>query len=347
MANIYVGLSGGVDSATSAALLKEQGHNVTGVFIKIWQPEFIECTWREDRLDAMRVAASLGIPFREIDLSAAYKKEVVDSMIRDYQAGITPNPDVLCNSSIKFGAFKVWALTEGADAVATGHYAQTINGKLFRGADTNKDQSYFLYQLLSTDLEQIIFPIGHLTKTQVRKKAERLCLPVAHKQDSQGLCFIGDVSLEDFLRRFIELAPGVVTDIHGSVIGKHRGAALYTIGQRHGFTITDAPTAHIPYYIIAIDTETNVVAVSPERTEAMRSSISIRDLRWIRGAPRPSTKLQVQVRYRTDCVGAKLSTDATNCELESPQICSPGQSIVFYSEMECLGGAIIERFARM
>src|SRR3989344_2403239 len=269
--NVFVGLSGGVDSATSAALLKEAGHEVTGVFIRIYRPEFVECTWKEDRLDAMRVCAALNIPFRGIDLSSEYKKSVIDGMIADYAAGITPNPDVLCNRAIKFGAFLTWARKEGADKIATGHYAQieptSINlvgeasYRLFRGKDANKDQSYFLFRLTQDDLKHVLFPIGHLTKPDVRAKAKKLDLPVAGKHDSQGLCFVGDVSMDDFLRRYIDVVPGPVLDTQGTKIGRHRGAALVTIGQRHGFEITGSE-AHVPHYVTAINTETNEVRVS-------------------------------------------------------------------------------------
>jgi tRNA-specific 2-thiouridylase len=208
MANtVFVGLSGGVDSAVSAALLKDAGHSVVGVFIKIWQPEFLECTWAKDRLDAMRVAAALGIPFREVDLSQEYKRDVVGEMIRSYSAGETPNPDVTCNRAIKFGAFASWAHDQGADAVATGHYARVRKtfgeAQLLRGVDSAKDQSYFLYQLSSRDLLRVMFPVGEMKKDAVRAKARRFNLPVAAKADSQGLCFVGDVSMRDFLKRFI------------------------------------------------------------------------------------------------------------------------------------------------
>src|SRR3989338_2371760 len=187
--NVFVGLSGGVDSAVSAALLKEQRHDVTGVFIRIYRPEFIECTWKEDRLDAMRVCAALSIPFREIDLSDAYKKEVVDSMIADYKAGITPNPDVLCNATIKFGAFLAWARKQGADKIATGHYARVAESvgkyELLRGKDAGKDQSYFLYRLTQKELQHVVFPVGDMLKSEVRQKALQLNLPVANKHDSQ------------------------------------------------------------------------------------------------------------------------------------------------------------------
>ena len=204
MNKVFVGLSGGVDSAVSAALLKEAGYEVTGVFIKIWQPEFIECTWKDDRLDAMRVCAALDIPFRELDLSEQYKKEVVEKMVADYARGVTPNPDVLCNAEIKFGAFAAWAKREGAASIATGHYAQKKDAvghfELLRAHDTAKDQSYFLYRLTQADLSRALFPIGGMEKSEVRAQAKRFKLPVADKPDSQGLCFVGESRCVTFSR---------------------------------------------------------------------------------------------------------------------------------------------------
>src|SRR3989344_860547 len=249
MSTVFVGLSGGVDSAVSAALLKEAGHSVVGAFIKIWRPEFIECPWQKERLDAMRVGAHLGIPFREIDLSDEYKKDVIDDMIANYTRGITPNPDVLCNRHIKFGAFKEWAHAGGADLVASGHYARIVKTgnrfQLHRGKDTHKDQSYFLWRLTEKDLETTLFPVGGFTKPEVRALAEKFGLPVATKKDSQGLCFVGEVTMRDFLARYIDLKQGKVLDEAGAVIGEHDGAALYTLGERHGFRIENASASTI------------------------------------------------------------------------------------------------------
>jgi len=200
METVYVGLSGGVDSAVSAAILKEQGHRVVGVFIRIYRPEFIECTWKEDRIDAMRVCAALEIPFREIDLSDEYKKGVVDSMLADYASGITPNPDILCNREIKFGAFLKWALQNGADKIATGHYARVKDGKLLTANNQEKDQTYFLYRVSESALKQSLMPIGDFkTKTEVRALAKKFGLATANKKDPQGICFVGQVGINDFL----------------------------------------------------------------------------------------------------------------------------------------------------
>ncbi len=345
---VFVGLSGGVDSSTSAALLQEQGYDVTGVFIKIWQPEFIECTWREDRLDAMRVCAALSIPFLEIDLSKEYKDNVIDSMIADYRLGITPNPDVLCNEKIKFGAFFRWALAEGADMVATGHYARAedINGArvLMRGIDPAKDQSYFLYRIAEVDLKRVIFPIGAMQKKDVRIAAQRFNLPIAEKPDSQGLCFVGDVSIRDFLRRYISVEAGVVLDTSGKSIGAHDGAALYTIGQRHGFTISENSSGSA-HYIVAVDTEKNAITVSSERADAARSSARVRDLHWIAEMHDDLPRIfSVQVRYHAKTAAANLSSQGGEyvCAFDEPQIASPGQSIVMYDGDICVGGGIID-----
>ncbi len=268
MKRVFVGLSGGVDSAVSASILKSQGYDVTGVFIKIWQPEFIECTWREDRLDAMRVCAALEIPYREIDLSDEYKQAVVQRMVAAYERGVTPNPDVLCNTIIKFGAFMRWAIDEGADYVATGHYARSENGMLLRGIDTSKDQSYFLHGLTSAQLDRIIFPIGGMKKSEVRSLASKLVLPVAQKPDSQGLCFVGDISLPEFLSHYTVLKAGAVLDVSGTVVGSHDGAARFTIGQRHGFALHTALADAVPHYVISTDASGNTITISPEKDAA-------------------------------------------------------------------------------
>ena len=344
---VYVGLSGGVDSAVSAALLKEQGYDVIGAFIKIWRPEFIECTWRADRLDAMRVAAALGIPFREIDLSEEYKRGVVDPMVADYRNGITPNPDVLCNRQVKFGAFVKWAFAEGADMVATGHYAriESLDGvlHLMRGIDAGKDQSYFLYRLGVEDLSRTLFPIGGIEKKEVRALANRFGLPVAEKPDSQGLCIIGDISMREALARFIPVEEGKVLDMSGKVIGSHEGAALYTVGQRHGFSVF-GKQAEVPHYVVMISVKDNTITVSSERADAARREVMLRDLHWVAAAPDLPLPVQVQARYRQTPIAAEIiaQKDSVIVKFSDPQIASPGQSLVIYRGDECLGGGIIQ-----
>ncbi len=347
MATVFVGLSGGVDSAVSAALLKEQGHDVVGAFIKIWRPEFIECPWQRERLDAMRVCVSLSIPFREIDLSDEYKRTVIDGMIADYSRGITPNPDVLCNRHIKFGAFSKWAFDEGADFIATGHYARiaTKDGRhsLLRGKDTNKDQSYFLWRLTEQDLSRTFFPVGGYTKPEVRALAQKFDLPVARKRDSQGLCFVGDVTLRDFLGRFMALEKGSVLDEEGKTIGEHDGAALYTLGERHGFRITPNDPQEGPQYIVAIDTHSNTITVSPHRDLAQRCSVPLLESNWIGGAAGYPFACTAQARYRETpipCI-VSLEDEKEIATFEKPHLAPPGQSLVFYEGDRVRGGAVI------
>ncbi|MEI6553005.1 MAG: tRNA 2-thiouridine(34) synthase MnmA [bacterium] len=274
---VFVGLSGGVDSSVSALLLKKAGFDVTGVFIKVWQPENGDCTWKEDRRDAMRVAANLGIKFITLDLRDEYKHGVVDYMIDEYAKGRTPNPDVMCNKEVKFGAFMNFALANGADFVATGHYAQTAGGEMFEGRDGEKDQSYFLWTLKGEQLNKILFPIGHLEKAEVRKIAEKNNIPVARKKDSQGVCFIGHIDMKDFIREHIlantsgnisdaknqkGLAVGDVLDTSGNVIGKHDGSLFYTIGERHGLALSTNSTNTPRYYVIDKDIEKNTITVA-------------------------------------------------------------------------------------
>lgn len=346
---IFVGLSGGVDSAVSAALLKERGFDVVCVFIKIWQPEFLECNWKEERVDAMRIAVALGLPFREVDLSDDYKRSVVDTMVKAYASGITPNPDVLCNRAIKFGSFLKIAKDSGADFIATGHYAQIRKSgtqfELLRGCDSAKDQSYFLHLLDQRDLAATIFPVGNLLKSEVRKLAHRFKLPVAQKPDSQGLCFVGDVTLKDFLRRYIHLEKGVVSDADGSTIGEHEGAALYTIGQRHGFSLTNKSISAGRHFITAINVSSNTIQVSANLKDAMKERVSIKDMHWISGSPPMLANLQVQARYREKPVQATLAISGNVAEVSfrEPHLASAGQSLVVYDGDRCLGGGIISR----
>ncbi len=267
---VYVGMSGGVDSSVSAAILKEQGYDVTGVFIKVWQPDSTDCGWKDERRDAMRVAAVLDIPFKTFDFSEKYKKEVVDYMISEYKAGRTPNPDVMCNRYVKFGSFLEQAIADGVDYVATGHYAQNIYDdkkgvyEMLEGADSNKDQSYFLWTLTQVDLEHALFPVGGFQKDEVRKLAEKYKLPVFDKKDSQGVCFIGHLDMKEFLKEHISVKKGDVLDTDGNVIGEHDGVELYTEGERHGFKVFVKRTDNEPYYIVKKDLNSNTLTVQAE-----------------------------------------------------------------------------------
>lgn len=347
---IFVGMSGGVDSSVSAALLHEQGHQVIGVFIKGWYPEDFACTWREDRLDAMRVAAHLGIPFHTLDLSNEYKQHVIDYLIREYQAGRTPNPDTLCNRDIKFGHFFQWAQDNGADAVATGHYAQVRHTPkdafLLRGKDTAKDQSYFLYTLTQRELPYTLFPIGGYEKSYVRQVAEQKKIPVAKKPDSQGLCFLGKLDMEDFLAAYIPPHPGNILDVHGSVIGKHNGVHLYTLGQRHG--VGGGGGSPLPQYVIAKDVKNNTVTLGPRTKlqEQAPKELILRDVSWTVTPPESSDTLSLQYRYHGPIVsidGVSYHDDTLRLSFnrQLPEQPSPGQAVVLYNGNVCCGGGVV------
>lgn len=352
-------MSGGVDSSVTAALLKEQGFDVTGVFIKAWHPEGFPCNWREDRRDAMRVAAVLDIPFRTLDLEKEYKNEVVDYMISEYKKGRTPNPDVMCNKSVKFGGFLKFALAEGADFIATGHYArlrregQISNDKfqkieLLEARDKAKDQSYFLWTLTQEQLKHVLFPIGEFEKTHVRKLAEEFNLPTAAKKDSQGLCFIGKVDLKEFLKEHIFSVEGDVLNENGEIIGNHTGAYFYTIGERHGFTITKKTTLEKPMYVIAKDITKNTIIVSdkaPSERSSDVSKIRLSSVNWISEAPLPGKQYTTRIRYHQEpqACTVTLEKDGPSIEFEKSQSgVAVGQSLVLYDGENCLGGGIIE-----
>ncbi len=340
---VFVGISGGVDSSVSAFLLKKQGYEVHGVFIKTWTPEWVPCTWVEEKRDAMRVSAALDIPFHFLDCEEEYKREVADYMIAEYRAGRTPNPDVLCNRIIKFGSFMQYALAEGADYIATGHYAQVkkvgITYELLRGVDTAKDQSYFLWMLTQEDLVHTIFPIGHLQKSEVRAIAKTAGLFTSEKKDSQGICFLGEVDMKKFLRHYITPKQGDVLDISGNIIGTHNGAWFLTLGERHGFTITK----HVetgPFYVIAKDIEKNTITVSTEQLSEIGSSYEVKIIKENFIVPTSSEKkYQAHLRYHGEQYQCTLSENTVI--LEKPALGTPGQSLVLYDEQVCIGGGVI------
>lgn len=351
---VFVGVSGGVDSSVSAALLKDQGYHVVGVFMRTWQPDWIECTWREERRDAMRVCAHLDIPFIELDLEREYKEGVADYMIREYRAGRTPNPDVMCNREVKFGGFLKWALDNGADYVATGHYVDRTllkNGKvkMLRGNDPQKDQSYFLWTLEQEQLKHILFPVGNMPKSRVRTLAQKYQLPTATKKDSQGICFIGDIDMKDFLRHYIEEKPGDVVNQSGDVIGSHNGALFYTIGERHGFTISDKGINDKAYYVINKNIKNNTITVSqhPEKNSKNNKNVSLEMVVDNQEILKEGINIEAQIRYRGEV--KKLSIVSYNKELKTMEIAfdendstlASGQSVVFYKGRICLGGGII------
>jgi len=343
---VYVGMSGGVDSSLSAALLKEQGYDVTGVFIKVWQPDFIECTWKEDRLDAMRVASQLGIPFVTLDLEKEYKQGVIDYMIEEYRAGRTPNPDVMCNREVKFGAFWKWAKKQGADYIATGHYTVTDNTHLLISKDTNKDQTYFLWTLTKEDLEHVLFPIGHMTKDEVRTEAEKRGLYTSTKKDSQGLCFIGTIDLKTLLKEYIKEEKGEVVNEEGEVIGTHDGVMFYTIGERHGFTITKKSTDDAAYYIIAKDLQSNALIVSHEKPNTDNDNqIQLGRVSFVSEIPEEGKIYEARGRYRAPLAKVKLFQKHDEWEvrvIEGELVHTSGQSLVVYDAQRCLGGGTMK-----
>ena len=350
---IMVAMSGGVDSSVVAALLLAEGHEVTGAFMKNWSDEADpctgECAWKKDRQDALRVATTLGIPFETFDFEAEYRRDVVEYMVREYAAGRTPNPDVMCNSKVKFKLFLRKALDSGADMIATGHYARVAeqSGRfaLLAGIDTNKDQSYFLNQLTQEQLSKTLFPIGHLPKPEVRRLAAEFDLPTAAKKDSQGICFIGKVDLREFLGEKISGIPGDVVTIDGKVVGRHAGIAPYTIGQRHGLGIGGGA----PYFVVDKDLSRNVVIVSRAEADLFASALVAEEPHWIAGEP-PTFPLRCRARIRYRQPLQDCTVTATDGQLRvdfahSQRAISPGQFAVFYDGDICLGGAVIVRRA--
>ncbi len=351
---VFVGVSGGVDSSVSAALLHEQGYNVIGVFIRTWQPDWIECTWRDERRDAMRVCAHLDIPFVELNLEREYKEGVADYMISEYKQGRTPNPDVMCNREVKFGGFLKWALEHGADFIATGHYAQVISNEggstsLIRGFDKNKDQSYFLWMLEQKQLKHILFPVGDMPKSQVRALALKYKIPVATKKDSQGICFIGEIDMKDFLNHYIDEQPGNILNENGNIIGTHSGNLFYTIGERHGFIINKKGTNDSPYYVIRKDIQKNTLTVSqyPEKYQTKKKDFFIEMVVDNQGLFYEGMHLDAQIRYRGNVKKVKIISYHKNKKTmnilfdEHDASIASGQSVVFYDKNICLGGGIL------
>ncbi|MFA5936204.1 MAG: tRNA 2-thiouridine(34) synthase MnmA [Patescibacteria group bacterium] len=350
---VLVGMSGGVDSSVSAALLIEQGYDVTGGFIKNWSDSKDlwtgECQWRGERRDALRVAAKLGIPLLTFDFESAYRERVVNDLFRGYEAGETPNPDVLCNEAIKFGLFFEEAMRLGFDYIAMGHYARVErdgnSAKLLRGLDSDKDQSYFLYRVSQNVLRRTLLPIGEFKKADVREKARAFDLPVADKPDSQGICFIGKLDMAEFLRKKIPSKPGEIVDPEGNVLGQHEGLDAYTIGQRQGIKISEGGHA---WYVAKKDLDANRLVIVPndEHPLLYASELTLHDLHWTRGeALSVPFDLEVQARYRQVPVKATLERfedGIVYLQLKEPiKAAAAGQSAVLYLGEECLGGGII------
>lgn len=338
---VYVGMSGGVDSSVTAALLKEQGYNVTGVYMKNWSqdlPGFV-CPWKEDYQDAKRVAVQLGIDFKLYDFETEYRQTVVDYMVAEYQAGRTPNPDIMCNQEVKFKLFLEAALADGADLIATGHYARIKDGQLLTGLDDNKDQSYFLYRVTEAALRKSLMPIGELKKPEVRKLAKRLGLATADKKDSQGICFVGKVGIKEFLLHELGEQPaGPIIDQHGRTIGQHDGAIFYTIGQRHGLNVGGG----LPYYVSRKDLAANTIYVTTDLNDAnlWHKEVALEDAHWINKPPVTGQNYKVRLRYRGPLIDCTNHDNILTLSAEQRGLAA-GQSAVLYEGERVLGGGVI------
>jgi len=354
---VFVGLSGGVDSSVAALLLKEAGYTVEAVFMKNWEEDDDAeyCAAADDLADARQVAEALGIPLRAINFAAEYWDRVFEHFLAEYRAGRTPNPDILCNREIKFRAFLDYALDQGAEAIATGHYARIgrdgATCRLLKGLDPAKDQSYFLYALGQPQLARSLFPLGELTKDAVRHIATERRLVTHDKKDSTGICFIGERRFKDFLQRYLPAQPGEIQDPEGRVLGRHDGLMYYTLGQRQGLGIGgDAAHGSAPWYVAAKDLARNVlVAVQGHDHPLLFSStLEADELNWVRGRP-PEAPLtcSAKVRYRQGdqpCTLSHLAGGRVRVDFEQAQrAVTPGQSVVFYHGEECLGGGVIDR----
>ncbi len=368
---VLLGMSGGVDSSVSAVLLLDAGYEVIGAFMKNWSgdvngskcvdeenvgSEFQECGWKQERRDAARVAAQLGIPFSTLDFEVDYRRDVVEPMFAEFESGRTPNPDVWCNKYIKFDRFVKEADRLGCAFVATGHYARTSSCHpeervftsdegshvcILKGTDGNKDQSYFLWAIDRGILPRVLFPIGHLTKPEVREIARAHNLPVAEKKDSTGICFVGEVEMASFLKERIAEDPGDIVTTDGTIVGKHTGVNFYTIGQRHGLQIGGGE----PFYVVAKRSETKELVVSSNFHPALFSKeLTATNLNWFENFDAPR-RCEARIRYRQPVQSCEIifkSDDNVTVRFDAPQrAVTAGQSIVFYDKDMMLGGGII------
>lgn len=350
---VIIGMSGGVDSSVAAWLLKQQGYDVIGIFMKNWDDtdESGFCTATEDFNDVVTVCNQIGIPYYSVNFEKQYWDKVFTYFLDEYKAGRTPNPDVMCNKEIKFKAFLDHALALGADFLATGHYAQVeeLDGqvRLLRGADNNKDQTYFLNQLSQDQLAMAMFPIGHLPKKEVRKIAQEAGLATAKKKDSTGICFIGERDFREFLRNYLPAQPGQMRTISGEVKGEHEGLMYYTLGQRHGLGIGGAGE---PWFVVGKDLQRNILYVEQgfENEHLYTDRLEGSELNWINGVPTQQTfTCTAKFRYRQPDQGVTVHLrEGNQCEVifDQPQrAVTPGQSVVFYQGEECLGGGTIDK----
>ena len=353
---IVVGMSGGVDSSVAALLLKQQGYEVSGLFMKNWEDDDDEeyCSSREDLIDAASVADRIGIELEAVNFSAAYKERVFNEFLDEYQAGRTPNPDVLCNAEIKFRAFLDHAVSMGADRIATGHYAQVreVDGlfQLLKAEDGTKDQSYFLYRLNQEQLSKTMFPLGSLYKREVRDIARKSGLSNHDKRDSTGICFIGERPFREFLNRYLPANPGEIWTLSGHHVGRHMGLMFYTIGQRQGMGIGGQREGDgDAWYVAAKDIPNNrlLVVQGRDHDALLKTSLTGIDLNWISGgAPHCAWVYSAKTRYRqkdAPCTIARVDSDHCDIEFAEPQwAVTPGQSVVIYESRVCLGGGIIQ-----
>ena len=369
---MVVGLSGGVDSAVTAWLLKQQGHEVIGVFMKNWEGDDDDefCSSNIDFVDAAAVADVLGIDIEHVNFAADYKDRVFAEFLREYQAGRTPNPDILCNAEIKFKAFLDHAMRLGAEKIATGHYARVRQNKatglyeLLKGLDPTKDQSYFLHRLNQAQLSKTLFPVGELKKTEVRRIAGEIGLPNAKKKDSTGICFIGERPFRDFLNRYIAKVPGPIKSDSGRVVGEHVGLSFYTLGQRGGLGIGGLKAkgadlkavqalgkrgagAHEPWFVARKDMVTNILwAVQGHDHPWLKSTeLDAQDCSWVAGSAPAVGPLAAKTRYRQmDAPCEMVASNSTDCKLvfgQAQWAVTPGQSAVLYDGDVCLGGGVI------